>query len=897
MRLAPGHKLGPYEVLSVVGTGGMAEVYRARDPRLGRDIALKVVNESLAASPELVRRFEQEARIAGSLNHPNIVAVYDVGIHDGTPYFVTELLEGESLRQRLARGRVPLGTALDWGIQLAHGLAAAHRRGIVHRDVKPENVFITPGGQVKLLDFGIAKLAEEARAGPRDLMEATLHRDGGGTRTGSVIGTPGYMSPEQVRGDPVDARTDIFSLGAVLYELLSGTRAFPGASLVESGYAILNEDPPPLPASVPSGIGQVILRCLQKDPEHRFQLATDLAFALEVVRNPTASAPPLPAPKSRFLTPALLGAVVLAMVVGALIWRGRSGSADRPRPQVEQVVHRLGTVRAARFAPDGRIIFSASFEGKPEEVFGKTSASIEPQSLGVTDALLLGVSSSGDLALLLEPRFSRAFSMHGTLARVGGAGGTPRELVERVEFADWSPTGELAVVRDVGARITLEFPVGKVLFQTTGWLSNPRFSPSGDRIAFLHHPLFNDDMGEPMVVDLGGQSKALGPRWPRILGLAWSPDGSEVLFTAGHTGRNVLVAVSGEGQVRELYASPADLRLEDVAPDGTVLATEQIERSEVGFGSAGQGEQSTFTFTWGNWATSVARVSDQGSVLFGENAPLPPEHGLETQPVLTLLRRSDRNAAQILGPGSPLDLSPDGRWALVIAPDRRTLTALPVGPGQSRAMQTDGMELSGARWFRDGKRVLAICRTASDVDFHLCVLPQDGSPAKRLSDTPVIGRRVLQLSPDERWAATLDKNEVLVLLSTADGRVTLLPEAGPDAIPRGWSSEGHLWVTRGGESYPGEGTPVAVRRRAPPSRRGEGAGATRDQRDGLPPGRGDLSGRTVRRLRVRPESGIALRAPRVAPPEVGPAPGECALRAEALRLRSQPSAHGGSSAL
>ncbi|HZJ53842.1 MAG TPA: protein kinase [Myxococcaceae bacterium] len=805
MRLAPGHKLGPYEVLSVVGAGGMAEVYRARDPRLGRDIALKVVNESLAASPELVRRFEQEARIAGSLNHPNIVAVYDVGIHDGTPYFVTELLEGETLRQRLARGRVPLGVAVDWGIQLAHGLAAAHRRGIVHRDVKPENVFITPSGQVKVLDFGIAKLAEEARAGPRDLMEATLHAGGGGTRTGSVIGTPGYMSPEQVRGDPVDARTDIFSLGAVLYELLSGTRAFPGASLVESGYAILNEDPPPLPASVPSSIGQVILRCLQKDPEHRFQLATDLAFALEVVRSPTTSAAPLAAPRRSFLTPALLGAVALAMVVGTLVWRGRSGSADAPRPEVQQVVHRLGTVRAARFAPDGRIIFSASFEGKPEEVFGKTSTSIEPQSLGVTDALLLGVSRSGDLALLLEPRFSRGFSMHGTLARVGGVGGTPRELVERVEFADWSPTGELAVVRDLGARITLEFPVGKVLFQTTGWLSNPRFSPSGDRIAFLHHPLFNDDMGEPMVVDLNGQSKSLTPRWPRVLGLAWSPDGSEVLFTAGQVQRNVLVAVSTEGRVRELYASPADLRLEDIAPDGSVLATEQIERSELGFSTAGQGEQSTFTFTWGNWATAVARVSDQGSALVGENAPLPPEQGqgpLPTQPVLALLRRPDRNAAQILGSGSPLDLSPDGRWALVIEPDRRTLTALPIGPGQSRALQTDGLELSAARWFRDGKRLLATCRTASDVDFHLYVLPQDGSSGKRLSDTPVIGRRILHLSPDDRWAATLDKNEVLVLLSTTDGRVTLLPEAGPDAVPRGWSSDGHLWVTRGGDRTP-----------------------------------------------------------------------------------------------
>ncbi|HET9037631.1 MAG TPA: serine/threonine-protein kinase, partial [Myxococcaceae bacterium] len=384
MRLAPGHKLGPYEVLSVVGAGGMAEVYRARDPRLGREIALKVVNESLGASPDLVRRFEQEARIAGSLNHPNIVAVYDAGVHEGAPFFVTELLEGESLRQRMSRGRVPLGTALDWTIQLAHGLAAAHRRGIVHRDVKPENVFIVSGGQLKLLDFGIAKLAEEARASPHGLMDVTVAPGGGATRTGSVLGSPGYMSPEQVRGESVDARTDLFSLGEVLYELLSGERAFPGASVVESGYAILNQDPPPLPPSVPPGVAQVVFRCLEKDPERRFQSATDLAFALEVARGPTGSTAPSPVParRRRWLVPAVLALAGLAAVAG-VFWRTRLlPGADR-QPEIEQVLFRFGAVRAARFAPDGRVIFSASFEGKAEELFSKTSASVDPQSLGI----------------------------------------------------------------------------------------------------------------------------------------------------------------------------------------------------------------------------------------------------------------------------------------------------------------------------------------------------------------------------------------------------------------------------------------------------------------------------------------------------------------------------------
>src|SRR5215813_4757119 len=284
VRLARGSHLGPYEVLSTLGSGGMAEVYRARDTRLGRDIALEVVNEALAGDPELLRRFEQEARLAGSLNHPNLVAVYDFGIHEGAPYFITELLKGESLRQRLSRGRIPVDTALEWGAQLAQGLAAAHAQGVVHRDVKPENVFVTSDGHVKLLDFGIAKLVEASRAeGPHGLLDETVTPVSEPTRTGAIIGTPAYMSPEQVRGEPVDARTDIFSLGTVLYEMLSGRRPFAGGSLVETGHAILHDEPARL-ENVPAPVDQLVRRCLAKDPEGRIQSARDLAFALQILR-------------------------------------------------------------------------------------------------------------------------------------------------------------------------------------------------------------------------------------------------------------------------------------------------------------------------------------------------------------------------------------------------------------------------------------------------------------------------------------------------------------------------------------------------------------------------------------------------------------------------------------
>src|SRR5450631_2614196 len=237
----------------------MAEVYRAKDTRLGRDVALKVMSDALGGDASLLERFEREAKLAGSLNHPNVVALYDVGFQDGKPYFVTELLEGETLRERLAKGPVPLSKALDWAAQMAQGLAAAHARGIVHRDLKPENVFLTRDGYVKLIDFGIAKLVEEAReAAPHALLDETLSPSGAHTGTGMVLGTPGYMSPEQVRGDPVDARTDFFSLGAVLYEMLCGRRAFVAGPIVESGYAILHTDPEPLPVTVPVTVAQVV---------------------------------------------------------------------------------------------------------------------------------------------------------------------------------------------------------------------------------------------------------------------------------------------------------------------------------------------------------------------------------------------------------------------------------------------------------------------------------------------------------------------------------------------------------------------------------------------------------------------------------------------------------------
>jgi len=288
MPLTPGTILGQYEIRSPLGAGGMGEVYRAHDTRLDREVAIKVLPESLTADPDRLRRFEQEARAAAALNHPNILAVYQMATHEGVSYMVSELLEGETLRERLRRGPIPLRKAIDYGVQIAHGLAAAHDKGIVHRDLKPENLFVTKDGRVKILDFGLAKLTQ-----PKD-DSGQMNTLTQGTDPGMVVGTAGYMSPEQVRGKAADHRSDIFAFGTILYETVTGKQTFRKPTSAETMSAILNEEPQAisqLTPSVPPGLERVVRRCLEKAPEQRFQSASDLAFALEALSDSAITSP------------------------------------------------------------------------------------------------------------------------------------------------------------------------------------------------------------------------------------------------------------------------------------------------------------------------------------------------------------------------------------------------------------------------------------------------------------------------------------------------------------------------------------------------------------------------------------------------------------------------------
>src|SRR5271165_2952836 len=585
MALTSGTKLGPYEIQSPLGAGGMGEVYRARDTRLDRPVAIKVLPESFARDADRLRRFEQEARMVAALNHPNILGVYDIGQYQGSPYMVCELLDGETLREKMNDGPMPQRQAIEYASQLAEGLAAAHDKGVVHRDLKPENVFITKDGRVKVLDFGLAKLAriEQARAQGAEGATATVPAH---TMPGMVLGTAGYMSPEQVRGKEVDARTDIFAFGAILYEMLSGRRAFKGESSIETMNAILKDDPPELETEklrLSPGLERIVRHCLEKNPAERFQSAHDVAFALENVSYSSQSSIAIPgAPKAqqmRALKPLLLSVGLLVLAAGVfLAWRG-----TRPNslPTFRRLTFERGVILSARFAADGRdAIYAASWESKPVRLFSTPCESPQARPLEVESASLLGMSLSGEMALAIGGKItSHLVIRDAMLARAPVAGGAPREMLEQVRAADWGPDGTAAVIHYVNGRSRLEYPIGKVLFETGGWISHMRVSPAGDRVAFMLHPGWPDDRGVVAMVDLTGNEKNLTREWEGEEGLAWSPKGDEVWFTATPAGADrALFAVTTSGKLRVLLRIPGGLTLHDIASDGRVLLSFDDDR-------------------------------------------------------------------------------------------------------------------------------------------------------------------------------------------------------------------------------------------------------------------------------------------------------------------------------
>ncbi len=696
--LGAGTKLGPFEIVSPIGAGGMGEVYRARDPRLGRDVAVKILPGSFASDASRLRRFEQEARAAAALNHPNILALHDIGQQNGAPFIVTELLEGATLRDRLRSGPLPVRKAIDCAVQIAHGLAAAHDKGIFHRDLKPDNVFITNDGRAKILDFGLAKLTRGEGGEGQEELTRTVESD-----PGMVLGTVGYMSPEQVRGKPADARSDLFSLGVVLYEMLSGKRAFQGESSAETMSAIVKEEPPELSrlnSSVPPALERIVRHCLEKNPSERFQSAHDLAFDLDSL-SATSTASPIAAAaaRPRRLGLLALAAVALLAVAAFAGWRLRAPATAQP--QFQRLTFRRGPIRMARFSPDGqKIYYGAAWDGKPAELFTIQKGRTDSRALGIS-AELLSASSSDELAVLVNPKILN-FVEVGTLATAPIDGGAPREVLDNVQFAEWAPDGKsMAVVRySVASGASwIEYPVGKVIYRGPSWISHLRISPDGTLLAFAQHIHTGDD-GNVVIIDRDGNKKFTSELYGSLQGVAWRPDGKEVWYTSSFRGTaRFLSGVDLAGKQRVILRAPGSLVLHDIGRNGRVLLTNDNARKQMFvFTPEANKERNLSWFDW----TVLSNLSEDGKqVLFLE--------GGEASEYYNFLRRMDGSLPKRIVSGYWSALSPDAKW--VVATDFATpaqLVLVPTGVGESKQLTHDNLNHLYPRFLPDGHAIVFV---------------------------------------------------------------------------------------------------------------------------------------------------------------------------------------------
>ncbi len=780
MSLSPGARLGPYEIVAPIGAGGMGEVYRAKDAKLGREIAVKVLPSATASDPNRRQRFEMEARSASALNHPNILTIYDIGEADGTVYIAMELIEGKTLRELVVAGE-PVSTKklLDVAVQTAEGLAKAHSAGIVHRDLKPENIMISKDGYAKILDFGLAKLTE-ASSQDESVAPTAIAAP---TQPGTVMGTAGYMSPEQASGQPVDYHSDQFTLGAILYEMATGKKAFSRKTGAETLVAIIREEPEPLSQlapRAPAPVRWIVERLLAKDPEERYASTRDLARDLKSVRDHLTetsvsgaieTAEPAKPRRRGWAIPAALAAIV-GIAAGFL---GRGLATPRAQPPVEltRLTYARGTIRSARFGPDGQtIVYGAAWDGLPMNVFTTRADSPESRSLGLPKADVLAVSSSGELAVSLDRHYLFGYQTVGTLARVPLAGGAPRELLENVEDADWSPDGtQLAVTRQSGNRSRIEYPIGKVLYDAAGWASSIRVSPDGRHIAFIDHPLRGDNNGNLRIIDTTGKVVADGPF--ALRGVAWSPRGDEVWSS----GRGIWATSLSRGS-RLVWNSPGAL-IQDIARDGRVLlGTNSSRREIVGF-SAGDREE--HNLTWLNWSFPKGLTRDGRTVLF-------EEQNIQPQGVYT--RKLEGSPAVRIGEGGAWGFSPDGRWALTTKRDPGDhLVLLPTGTGEPRQLPKSEVHIQSATWFPDGRRVLISGNEPGHGSQLFVQEIPDGQP--RAISPEGVTFLFDVVSPDGKSIAATGPDRRVAIYPAEPGEPHPVPGVEPEDVPLRWTGDGN----------------------------------------------------------------------------------------------------------
>jgi Tol biopolymer transport system component/predicted Ser/Thr protein kinase len=786
-----GKTLRSYRIESKLGAGGMGVVYKAVDSHLDRTVAIKVLVAS-AVSADREKRFVQEAKAASSLNHTNIVTIYDIDTQeiDGKPvrYIAMEYVAGETLDHLIGRKGLAVRTSLKYAAQIADALATAHAAGIVHRDLKPANVMVTPQGLVKVLDFGLAKLTEEGQA---DAFAETLHGDGASlTDEGTILGTVAYMSPEQAEGKRVDGRSDIFSFGSMLYEMVTGRRAFAGGSKLSSLSAILHTEPQPASHTVPDiplELDRIIARCLKKDPARRWQNIADVKVALDELRDETESSSidprrltsadrrePLPA--KRWLILGALSLLLVGLALGAYSARRLLLSAPLT---FRRLTFRRGDVTAAKFGPGDAIVYGAKWDGTPSTLFSTQPGNREARLLGLPTGRILAISHAGEMAILLGD------DTVGTLALVPFGGGAPREVLENVSGADWGPSG-LAVVRTIGGKHRLEYPVGTVLYEIdTLPPVAPRVSSDGKLVSFFDYDVEVGDYSL-CVVGLNQPKRVLSRGWRAVGSLNWSPQGGEIWFSASQPGSDpALYAVSLSGKQRFLAQAPGWIVMQDVAADGRVLLS--TVNSRLGIRYINFDHSTERDLAWLDASFLYEISSDAKSLLFVELS-----YG-EGRNAAIYLRKIAGSAAVRLGYGNRPSLSPDGKWVVCVRrePGRSRLMLLPTGPGESRFLNVDGVYYESLGWFPDSKRVV-FSGNESGRPVRTWMYDLDTEKATPL--TPE-GTRGSQVTPDGHWFVIADPHRVSLAPIGGGATRNITKLQNGEAVVR-WSGDGHYLFLR-----------------------------------------------------------------------------------------------------